>query len=168
MRTIQPSTKVYVDRTTSPHPNHYRAAKDAVSRMHRMYGTENVARCHRCPHGSFCQTCNDTNRSRISLGLLRPKHQGDHANNILYPIPITRKAKVGTPPALRFGRSSGRLLGGRVKALGGGWYQGIATIDGVPIYEGDKTRIREAAQAFVTESIGEISDALAMGVVFDV
>lgn len=176
MRTIKPSKVHHAGKGVSRDPNHYRIAKDAASRLSRVYETENVARCHRCPvkvrgdrlEGSFCPTCDGLNRTRIQLGLIRPRYQGDHANNILYAIPITKKGKVRTPPARRYGRACSRLVGGRVRTLRGGWYQAVVTLDSFVIEEGPKVRSNAAAVSWMQTTMGTVSENLAMGISYDV
>lgn len=175
-RTVTPA-RAFVDRSSAPHPSHFRAAKDAASRMSRHYSSENVARCHKCPGGvnpnrnvaaGFCDTCYGINRARIYAGLIRPRHQEDHANNILYPIPLNKKAKIKTPPARRYGRACSRLVGGTVRRRGGGWYQGVVTLDGFVIVEGPRERSEASVNAWLIEQMSEVSANLEMGIAYDV
>lgn len=156
MRTAQRQKVHHAGRGTSRDPNHYRAAKDARSRLLRVYADENVARCHRCPPQSFCSTCGPLNKARIQLGLIRPKHTEDHRNNILYAIPIVHKGKVGTPTR----NIPGQVVTASIRQLGAGWRQGIATLNGEVIYEGPKTRDQAAAWAYANASKEAIKEGL--------
>lgn len=142
-------------------PATFRAAKDAMSRLSRVYATENVARCHRCPQHSFCDTCAGLNKARIQIGLIQPRHTDDHRNNILYGIPIAKKATVRDQHRDDNGsRRPGPVITACIKQLGGGWRSGRATLNGNIIYEGPPTRSEDEAWAFANQSKASIQEGL--------
>lgn len=134
------------------------AGTGAKSRMQRMYASENVVRCHRCPPASFCDTCMGLNKARIMAGLIRPRHQGDHKNNVLYPIAMA-KGRVPHPQSLGRPGKGGNVVRAYVRPLGGGWCEGIACLDGVDVYT-RKIRGRDAAWAYAQASVEQIKEGL--------
>lgn len=133
------------------------AGKLARANMRRDYCTENVTRCHRCPENSFCPKCHQINRERIYLGLIRPKYQEDHKNNILYPIPLA-STKCKRPERLRSINHS--VVTAHIRQLGGGWRQGLASLDGTIVYEGPKTRSMDEAWDYAKSSAAMIKQGL--------
>lgn len=140
-------------------PATFRAAKDAMSRLSRVYVTENVARCHRCPPHSSCPTCAGLNKARIQIGLIQPKFTDDHRNNILYGTPISKGATIrDLHRDDARSRRPREVITASIRQLGGGWRKGIATLNGELIYEGPKTRSMDDAWAFANQSKAAIQE----------
>lgn len=134
------------------------AGTGAKSRMQRMYASENVVRCHRCPPASFCDTCMALNKARIMAGLIRPRHQEDHKNNILYPIAMA-KGRVPRPVSLGKPKKGGNVVRAYVRPKGGGWYDAISCLDGVDVYV-RPIRGRDAAWTQAQQGADQIREGL--------
>jgi hypothetical protein len=155
--------KVHHARGAAPaDPATFRAAKDAMSRLSRVYVTENVARCHRCPPHSSCATCAGLNKARIQIGLIQPRYTDDHRNNILYGTPISKSASVRDQHRDDArSRRPGPVITACIKQLGGGWRRGRAMLNGEVIYEGEPTRSMDEAWAFANKSKASIAEGVA-------
>lgn len=154
MRTVTRS-KVHLGSNT-PAPKGDLPGRGAANRMHRLYAAEDIVRCHRCPQGTFCDTCGGLNRARITMGMVRPRYQEDHKNNILYAIPIQKKGKIrSVSPTV-----PGAVVTACIVQLGGGWRRGVASLDGNAVYEGPPTRSMADAWAYANDHKEAIKDGL--------
>lgn len=161
-RQITRASVHHASNVTGADPAAFRAVKDARSRLSRVYVTENVARCHRCPPHGFCQTCAGLNRARIQVGLIQPKHTDDHRNNILYGIPLNKKGTMRSQHRDDAGsRRPGPVITACIKQLGGGWRRGRATLNGEAVYEGPATRSMDEAWAFANAGKAAIAEGVA-------
>lgn len=149
-----------IKRTRAYHATPSRAAtlasREAKKQMHLRYHEEGVTRCSRCPPASFCDACMGVNKARIQCGLIRPRDANvDHKNNCLYATPMGR----GRVPDKLINRG-GSVVTAHLRQLGGGWRQGLASLDGEVIYEGAKTRSMDDAWAFAKRSAAQIKEGL--------
>lgn len=135
----------------------------AKARMHEHYYAEGVTRCSRCPPASFCDACMAVNKGRIQCGLIRPRDADvDHKNNCLYATPLGK----GRVPDKLINRG-GPVVTAHLRQLGGGWRQGLASLDGEVIYEGAKTRSMDEAWAFARSSADQIREGLRFEALLD-
>ena len=124
-------------------------AKDARNKMRANY-IGDISSCNRCPPAGMCPTCWSINKARIDAGLVRPRYmEVDHPNNILYPIP---QATGRYPHHVSKGAAS-LVVTAHIRQLGGGWRQGLASLNGRIIYEGRKTRSMEEAWGFARRGV---------------
>lgn len=136
--------------------NKHHAHVERERREHHEYHySGGVTRCSRCPPdrtgmpARFCPECANINRARHQAGLLRPA--GDprpSTDNIINPVVVGKYRGPGFHK--RFKDSPQPVVTAFVEKCGRGWRRGVATLNGVRVYVGNKTQSHDAAWDYAT------------------
>jgi hypothetical protein len=136
-----------------------REARKARAQRQVTVRSDGVTRCSKCPPKHCCPECARINNARQVAGLIRPK--GDprpHPNNCMPCIPRLNKYMGHRPePAVK--RPSCEIVSIDVTPLGGGWYEGSASLGLETIYA-KKFRSRDAAHRYAVDSMVAIREGL--------
>jgi hypothetical protein len=151
-------------RTKQPRPTDelasYRRRQMMQSRATKQLTvrSDGVTRCSKCPPKHCCPDCARINNARQVAGLIRPR--GDphpHPNNCLPCIPRSQ-SYVGQRP-MKVPNAPSEIVSIDVKPLGGGWYEGSASLGLETVYAA-KFRSSDAARRYAVNSMVSIRDGL--------
>jgi hypothetical protein len=135
-----------------------REARAARSQRAYSYRSDGVMRCSKCPPKHCCAECAIINNARQVAGLIRPK--GDprpHPNNCMPCIPHGEKYLGQRPFHVK--QPSCEIVSIDVKPLGGGWYEGSASLGLTTVYA-KKFRSHDAARRYAVDSMIDIREGL--------
>jgi hypothetical protein len=151
-------------RTKQPRPTDelgsYRRQQERQARAIKQLTirSDGVTRCSKCPPKHCCPDCARINNARQVAGLIRPR--GDprpHPNNCMPCIPRSQSYLGHKPDRPTTGCSE--VVSIDVKPLGGGWYEGSASLGLETIYAA-KFRSSDAARRYAVNSMVNIREGL--------
>jgi hypothetical protein len=154
---------------TSHVSNHRKRQREAQREREEYTHAGGITHCSRCPPKryqsdtiKFCEDCARINAARHKAGLIRPNCGPDHANNIIDPT-VRDNHYRGQSRMLMYKRPGNKtqpVITAHIRQLGGGWRQGLASLNGRVVWEGPKTQSMDEAWAFAHERKGWIREGL--------